>query len=234
LLSLQARYTGDHPDVIKTKADIAGVKKKLAEINKASSDATVTGSAKASAMEPPEIRQLRLQVHQYEDLTAAANRDQKRLQQEIAVYQGRVTLSPNVEEQYKALMRDYDTAQKNYQDLLAKKNSADLTVNMNNQAQGEQMALLAPANLPESPSFPNFWLFTGGGLLVGLVLGSAGAMFLELRESFIRTEADAEAALELPMLVSVPWVGVAVAKSKNGKFWKRNKNPDEHKETVEV
>ena len=236
LLSLQARYTEDHPDVIKTKADIAEVKKKLAEINKASSDATVTGSAKASAMEPPEIRQLRLQVHQYEDLTAAANRDQKRLQQEIGVYQGRVTLSPNVEEQYKALMRDYDTAQKNYQELLGKKNSADLTVNMNNQAQGEQMALLAPANLPESPSFPNFWLFTGGGLLVGLVLGSAGAMFLELRESFIRTEADAEAALELPMLVSVPWVGLAVAHNKNGKFkfWKRNKNPDEHKETVEV
>ena len=35
LLSLQARYTDDHPDVIKTKADIAEVKKKLAEINKA-------------------------------------------------------------------------------------------------------------------------------------------------------------------------------------------------------
>ena len=44
LLGLQARYTDDHPDVIKTKADIAEVKKKLAEINKASSDATDTGS----------------------------------------------------------------------------------------------------------------------------------------------------------------------------------------------
>src|SRR5206468_6452676 len=38
LLSLQARYTADHPDVIKTKADIAEVKKKLAEINRVSSD----------------------------------------------------------------------------------------------------------------------------------------------------------------------------------------------------
>ena len=77
--------------MIKTKADIAEVKKKLAEINKASSDAADTGSDKASAMEPPEIRQLRLQIHQYEDLIAAATRDQKRLQQEIAVYQGRVS-----------------------------------------------------------------------------------------------------------------------------------------------
>src|SRR5258708_29724502 len=31
LLNLQARYTPDHPDVIKAKADIAEVKKKLAE-----------------------------------------------------------------------------------------------------------------------------------------------------------------------------------------------------------
>ena len=35
LLQLQARYTDDHPDVIKTKADIAEVEKKLKEINAA-------------------------------------------------------------------------------------------------------------------------------------------------------------------------------------------------------
>ena len=60
LLSLQARYTDDHPDVIKTKADIAEVKKKLAEINKASTGAVDSGNDKASAMEPAEIRQLRI------------------------------------------------------------------------------------------------------------------------------------------------------------------------------
>src|SRR5712692_8775752 len=92
LLSLQARYTDDHPDVIKTKADLAEVKKKLAEINKASSDAPDASNDKASAMEPAEIRQLRMQVHQYGDLLSAATRDQKRYQQEIAVYQGRVSL----------------------------------------------------------------------------------------------------------------------------------------------
>ena len=34
-------------------------------------------------------------------------------------------------------------------------------------------------------------------------------MWFELRDNSIRTEADAEAALELPMLVAVPWVGPA-------------------------
>ena len=55
--------------MIKTKADIAQVKKKLDEINNASSDANSNGTPdKESASEPPEIRQLRLQMHQYEDL----------------------------------------------------------------------------------------------------------------------------------------------------------------------
>ena len=70
------------------------------------------------------------------------------------------------------------------------------------------MALLNPANFPDSPSFPNPWLFSGGGLGAGLALGIGLAMWLELRDQSIRTEADAEAALELPLLAAVPWVGV--------------------------
>jgi hypothetical protein len=42
-------------------------------------------------------------------------------------------------------------------------------------------------------------------------------MWLELRDKSIRTEADAEAALELPLLVAVPWVGIDGARNGNGK-----------------
>ncbi len=232
LLQLQARYTDDHPDVIKTKADISEVKKKLADINKGSGDTSDTANDKASAMEPPEIRQLRLQIHQYGDLITAANRDQKRLQQEIAAYQGRVSLSPAIEEQYKALTRDYDNAQKSYQDLLAKKSSADLTVQMNNQSEGERMFALNSAELPEAPSFPNRLLFAAGGLGAGLALGAILAFWLEFRDNSIRTEADAEAVMELPLLVAVPWVGVIAKESKNGTFWHRKKDEGVGKESL--
>jgi len=239
LIDLEAKYTEEHPDVIKTKADIAEVKKKLAEVNKASAEAPDVSTEKASATEPPELRQMRLQIHQYGDLISAATRDQKHLQQEIANYQGRVSLSPTVEEQYKALTRDSENAQKSYQELLAKKSSADMTVKMTNQSEGERMFPLNPANLPDSPSFPNRWLFAGGGLGAGLAIGIGLAMWLEMRDKSIRTEADAEAALELPMLVAVPWVGIAAAENgndKNGKyrFWHRNKDAEKNKQTIGV
>src|SRR5208283_5515024 len=43
LLQLQARYTDDYPDVIKTKADIAEVEKKLKQINAAAAKSTDSG-----------------------------------------------------------------------------------------------------------------------------------------------------------------------------------------------
>src|SRR5216683_2405982 len=234
LVQLEARYTEDHPDVIKAKADIAGVKKKLAEVNSASPQVS-DPAEKASSSEPPEVRQLRLQVHQYGDLITAATRDQKRLQQEIQVYQGRVSLSPAIEEQYKQMARDYDNAQKNYQDLLANKSKSDFALKMEQQQQGEQMRLLNPANLPDTPTFPNRLLFAGGGLGAGLGLGLGIALLMEMSDKSIRTEADAEAALELPMLVAIPWVGETSEGTKNGKgkFWTRKK-PDEQAESVGV
>ena len=126
LMQLQARYTDDHPDVIKTKADIAEVQKKLKEVNAAAATAT-DSSDKASASEPPEIRQLRLQIHQYQNVIEQAAIDQKRLQGQIGVYQSRTAMSPGVEEQYKLLTRDNDNAQAFYKDLLAKKSSAELS-----------------------------------------------------------------------------------------------------------
>src|SRR5436305_3548726 len=234
LITLQARYTDDHPDVVKTKADIAEVKRKLDELNSAAAQ-NPQANDKASGSEPPEIRQLGLQVHQYDQIIAQATRDQQRLQEQIRAYQGRVALSPAVEEQYKLLTRDYDTAQRFYNDLLAKKSQSAMQTDMERGQQGEQMRLLNPANLPDAPSFPHRWLFTGGGLGAGLAIGLALALWMELRDKSIRTEQDVLAAMELPMLVSLPWVNPdSVARNGNGRFRIRSKPSDEEKQAVEV
>ncbi len=233
LLSLQARYTEDHPDVIKTKADIAEVKKKLAEVNEAAAKGG-DSNAKASASEPPEIRQLRMQVHQYEDVLGQATREQKRVGDQIKLYQSRVAISPGVEEKYKLLTRDYESAQKFYNDLLAKKSTSEMATDMERRQQGEQMHLLNAANLPESPSFPNRLLFAAGGLGSGLVIGMGLALWLELRDKSIRNEADVLASLQMPVLVSLPWVTEDVQKSGNGKFWGREEDKTESEEKVGV
>ena len=233
LITLQARYTDDYPDVVKTKSDIAEVKRRLDELNAAPSQGAADTNDKANAAEPPEVRQLRLQVHQYSEAMAQATREQKRLQDQIHTFQGRVALSPAVEEQYKLLTRDYDTAQKFYNDLLAKKSESGMQTEMERAQQGEQMRLVNPASLPDSPSSPNRLLFAGGGLGAGLALGFGLALWLELRDKSIRTEEDVLAALEMPMLVSVPWVS---AETNGNGGWRSRFRPssEEDQEKVEV
>jgi hypothetical protein len=54
------------------------------------------------------------------------------------------------------------------------------------------------------------------------------ALWLELRDKAIRTEGDVVAVLELPTLVSVPWIG-SQPLGVNGK-----NAPEEKREKVEV
>jgi len=162
-----------------------------------------------SVTEPAAIQQLRLQIHQYDEVIAQATRQQKTLQDQIKVLQGRVSISPAVEEQYKKLTRDYDTAEKFYNDLLAKKSESEMQTAMERDQEGEQMRLQIPADLPDAPSFPNRLMFAGGGLGAGLALGIGLALILEMRDKSLRNEGDVLAALELPVLSQVPWVGAA-------------------------
>jgi protein tyrosine kinase modulator len=243
LMQLQARYTDDYPDVIKTKADIAEVQKKLKEVNAAAASADASDSSeKASASEPAEIRQLRLQIHQYQNVIAQATLDQKKLQSAIAIYQSRTAMSPTVEEDYKRLTRDNDNAQAFYKDLLAKRSSAGLGTSMENQQEGEQMHIAVTAGLPSDPSFPNRPLLAAGGLGAGLALGALIAIFLEFSDKSIRNERDAAAVMDLPLLISVPWLGEDdedETANSNGdgrrRFWgRRDPAPPEDREHIEV
>jgi polysaccharide chain length determinant protein (PEP-CTERM system associated) len=234
LVTLQSRYTDDYPEVVKTKRDIAEVQKQLNDMDNAPA-ATSTISDKGNLQEPPEIRQLRLQIHQLQEQITTSTRDQQRIQESIKVFQGRVALSPAVEEQYKQLTRDNETLQKLYDDDLAKKRASEKQTAMELEQQGEQMRVLNPADLPSSPSFPNRFLFAGGGLAAGLGIGLGLAFWLEFRDTSVRTEQDVLAILELPVLSQVPWVGVEPEeKNENGKYKHKSKPREEKKETVEV
>ena len=237
LIQLQARYTDDYPDVIKTKADIARIQSKLDEINKQAANAPAA-SDKEEANEPPEIRQLRLQIHQYQQVIEQATAEQKKLQASITVFQSRTAMSPTIEEEYKVLTRDYDNAQSFYRDLLAKKSAAGVGLNMENAQQSEQMTILQIAGMPDSPSFPSRPLFAAGGLGAGLGLGLLIAIWLEVSDRSIRTEKDAAAVMDLPLLISVPWLGDEEDAGANGSerrhFWSRGSPEEKDEAKVEA
>jgi polysaccharide chain length determinant protein (PEP-CTERM system associated) len=203
LASLKARYTDDYPDVIKAKADIEAMQKKIAE-NNARKSATEPDTAQKPSVEPSAITQLRAQVHTYDQVIAEKTKEQEQIKQQIKMYQDRVQSSPAVEQQYKELTRGYQTALESYNELQKKRDDSSMATELERKQQGEQFRVLDPANLPELPSFPNRPLFALGGLGGGLALGVGIALFLELQNTSMRSERDVEFALRLPVLAIVP------------------------------
>jgi polysaccharide chain length determinant protein (PEP-CTERM system associated) len=217
LATLQSKYTDDHPDIIKLKREIAKLKKDLSE-NASASEVLSKDANKAGLNQPPELQQLRLQIHQLESVVKERSSEQQRLRQQIGLYQSRVQLSPKVEEEYKQLTRDYTTAQKFFDDLLNKMTQSEMATNLERRQQGEQFRVIDPPNLPETPTYPKRWQFAAFGVLEGLGFGLAAVVILEYRDKVVRTERDIEYYLKLPTLAIVPPVGGAAARrAPNGK-----------------
>jgi polysaccharide chain length determinant protein (PEP-CTERM system associated) len=220
LLTMESRYTPDHPDMIKLKADIAQMKKKIDE-NNAAAKAKPADKDKADLAkmnEPPNIQQLRNLIHGYDLTIQEKTRDQERLQDQIRTYRARVEISPLVEQQYNEITRDFATAQGFYDELLRKKSQSAVAADLERQQQSEQFRLWDPPNLPEKPTFPNRLLFAGGGLGGGLVVGLGLALLLELKDKALRTERDVEVLLQLPTLALVPSISRYNGKGRGGLF----------------
>jgi polysaccharide chain length determinant protein (PEP-CTERM system associated) len=211
LVNLEARYTEDYPDVIKTKNDIAAVKRKIAEAS--STKAPADNKPDRLVAEPGQITQLRTQIHTFDSVISEKTKEQEEIKQQIRLYQDRVQSSPIVEEQYKELTRGYQAALDSFSDLQKKRDQSEMATELERQQEGEQFRVLDPANLPDKAAFPDRIKFVLGGLGGGLALGFGLAFLLEMRDTSLRTERDVEFVLRLPVLAMVPEIGPLTAKA---------------------
>ncbi len=214
LADLQAKYTNDHPDVVKMKESIAALQKQVVESEKQRKE-KVSNENASSTVEPIQITQLRAQIHAYDQVIGEKLREEDEIKQQIKVYRGRVESSPAIEQQYKQLTRDYQTALDFYNDLLKKRDVSAMAHNLELRQQGEQFNVLDPPNLPDSPSFPDRRLFALGGFVGGLSLGIGLAFLFELHDSSLKTESDIEFVLHLPVLASIPAIKTATSKKES-------------------
>jgi uncharacterized protein involved in exopolysaccharide biosynthesis len=202
LADLQSRYTPDYPDVVRAKADIADLEGRIARAK--SSEKEQVPPAATAAAEPPEIGLLRNQLHQDEESLSENTTEEKSIQKQIDDYDSRIKVSPVVDQQFKELTRDYQSALDFYNDTAKRRDNTTMANDLSAQQQNGEFRVLDPASLPEMPSSTFGMQYAGAGGGGGLFLGLLVTLVIEYRDKSIRTERDAEFFLESPVVALVP------------------------------
>jgi polysaccharide chain length determinant protein (PEP-CTERM system associated) len=204
LAALEARYTPEHPDVVKLKNQIEEFKKRMAAAPKAKA----AGETAILKVDSFQVQQLRAKLRQDDLNIADLTKRQALIQEQITQLQGRLQASPVVEQQLKEITRNYQTALDFYNDLLKKRQQSAMATDLEHQQESEQFRVLDPPSLPSSPSFPKRKLFAAGGLGVGFALSLAIMYLIALLDKSMHSERDVEVCLNLPVLTTVPVLDV--------------------------
>jgi polysaccharide chain length determinant protein (PEP-CTERM system associated) len=202
LATLLGRYTPQHPDVVKVQSQIAELEKRQASAPKTAGPDAVASQASYAAS--PQIQQLKAKIRQSEVTIADLTRRQGQIQAQLGELQGRLRASPGVEQQYKELTRNYQTALDFYNDLLKKQQTSSIANDLQHQKQSEQFRMVDAPSYPDKPSFPNKPIFAAGGLGMGLALGLGILYALAFSDKSLHTEKDVETFLKVPVLALIP------------------------------
>ena len=233
---LISQYTPNHPDVIAIRRQIADLKKELAE---PASQAPVSmgggGMAPQRSPDSLQLQQLRSQIRAADLGIAEKRREQSIIQGKLGMYQERIQSTPQVAEEYKELTRDYGTAQKFYDELDAKMSHSKMATDLERRQEGEQFRVMDEPNLPDAPSFPNVWIFSGAGLGLGLLVGLGIAAFKEYKDTSLRNERDVWAFTRLPTLGMIAVSGsMPEERHVRPKLWERILNRFKRTPTIKT
>ncbi|HBA86946.1 MAG TPA: chain-length determining protein [Geobacter sp.] len=192
---LKTRLTDEHPDVIKTRRELAEVSKQLQAAGRGSADnkpdnvAYITLSSELAGVQS-EIDSARRQITSF-----TRKRDD---------YRTRLSATPGVEEGYRALLDDRNHLQLKSDDLTRKFLEAKTANGLEKEQKGERFSLIDAARLPEMPVSPNIPAILLVGLALGAVCGAAAAAIREQSDHTARTPEQLFNATCLPVLASIP------------------------------
>lgn len=197
LISLEARYTGNHPDVMRLKKVIETL------------EATASAQGPASTADPATLtkgEQALVQQMRNIDLDIAKTKTEiRQVQQEISMYHKRIEDTPKREQELLSIQRDYNNLKDLYNSLVERKLESDIAFNMEIKQKGEQFRILDPAKRPSYPVEPNVKKVLLIVLVFALSLGGGLAYLVEMMDTSYRNPEEIEKELKLPILVSIPY-----------------------------
>jgi polysaccharide chain length determinant protein (PEP-CTERM system associated) len=180
---LLRKYTDQHPDVVSTKRLLA----QLEEDRQREIDARIKAAGddpNAAAREDPVLQQLKVALH---DAEAQAVALRARLGEYSARYnqlKSSAETLPKIDMELTQLNRDYDIQKRQYESLVARRETASLTGKLEDAGVAE-FRIIDPPRVTPNPVAPNRLLLLGAVVLLSVLAGFAASWVVsQVRPTF--------------------------------------------------
>jgi polysaccharide chain length determinant protein (PEP-CTERM system associated) len=180
LVELNLVYTDKHPDVIAAKRAVSELQTEIDAARK-----TGGGNEGRTETSNPVYEQLRLKLADTEALIPVLK---GRLDRAGSDYAGAKALGgdlPEISAKSQDMDRDYDIIKKNYDELVKRRESANLSQAADDRADRTQFRVVDPPQVPIYPAFPDRLVLFSAVLFFGIAAGFAAPIVLvQLRPTF--------------------------------------------------
>lgn len=197
---LRLQFTDDHPDIVALQHTIDQLEKQRRdELDRASS--RTQGRTPTTALETnPVYQQMKIALGQAEADVAAFQVRVKGYQKRVAELQAMVGTIPEVEAELARLNRDYNVNRQNYEALLGRRETANLSDQADQSADDIKFKIIDPPRVSLEPVGPNRLLFGAVVLIGGIVLGAGLAVFISRLKPTIDTSQALRKLTGFPVL----------------------------------
>ena len=219
LAALLETYKPTHPKVKQAEAQVANLEKQFEEEQRKD----LESQTQALAANTPQVQRrtnptavkmvqdFQSQINVFKTDIANTNlqieekvKQVQTINSQIVSLNGRIESSPQLEQQWAALNRDYSMAKQSYEENHRKQEVTDTAKSLEDAKAGENLEVLDPASDPIAPSEPNRLQIAAMGCGIGLLLGVVLAGAKEMKNTSLKNLKDVRAYTNLPVLSSVP------------------------------
>ena len=213
LQQLKDDYTIDHPQVQSAKLVLQDLEAQLA------GQQNIIQYADTAVADNPAYVFLDTQLKSSDAESHSLRLRRAELKQKLSDYEGLLQKGPAVEQEYKGILREYNTAQAKYQDLRLKQREAEVAQNLEQERKGERFTLIEPPNLPLSPESPNRLAIIMLAFILAGAAGIGSAVLFELMDKGIYGAEQLQKLSAVPLLVVVPYLNNREDEQRRKRQW---------------
>jgi polysaccharide chain length determinant protein (PEP-CTERM system associated) len=196
------RFTDEHPDVIATRRVIAQLEQQR-EREAAAKAAAVAAGKKTVAATSPIYQKLRVSLAEAEAQVASLRSQLGFKQARLEEARAMASRVPQIEAELAQLNRDYDIINKNYQGLVARRESASLGVKMDESSRLAEFRVIEPPRVSPKAAFPSRTHLGLMAVALALALGIAVPLAIDYVWPTFKSAAALQAATGRQVLGSV-------------------------------